>query len=95
MYAKRTRMGAMPQIDRDGVAIHYEVHGNGPPLLCGRHRRYAPAASDYVAAKILDGQKVVVPSAGHAVNIDQPQAFVDVMVPFLKDLSQEAGRERT
>ncbi len=23
----------MPRIDRDGVAIHYEVHGSGPPLL--------------------------------------------------------------
>src|SRR3981189_3899394 len=23
----------MPKINRDGVAIHYEVHGSGPPLL--------------------------------------------------------------
>src|SRR4029079_15250010 len=23
----------MPTINRDGVNIHYEVHGNGPPLL--------------------------------------------------------------
>ena len=23
----------MPKIDRDGVKIHYEVHGNGPPLI--------------------------------------------------------------
>src|SRR5215203_5611881 len=23
----------MPTINRDGVAIHYEVHGSGPPLL--------------------------------------------------------------
>ena len=23
----------MPKIDRDGVNIHYEVHGSGPPLL--------------------------------------------------------------
>jgi pimeloyl-ACP methyl ester carboxylesterase len=54
-----------------------------------------PAASDYMAAKIPDAQKVVVPSAGHAVNIDQPQVFVDVVVPFLKNLPQEAVRERT
>ena len=53
------------------------------------------AASDYMAAKIPGAQKVVVPSAGHAVNIDQPQAFVDVAVLFLKNLPQEAGRERT
>jgi pimeloyl-ACP methyl ester carboxylesterase len=53
------------------------------------------AASDYMAAKIPGAQKVVIPSAGRAVNVDQPQAFVDVVVPFLKDLPQEAGRERT
>jgi|GEM_PF-6949173 len=23
----------MPKINRDGVEIYYEVHGNGPPLL--------------------------------------------------------------
>src|ERR1700760_2250274 len=23
----------MPNIDRDGVKIHYEVHGDGPPLI--------------------------------------------------------------
>ena len=23
----------MPKIDRNGVKIHYEVHGSGPPLL--------------------------------------------------------------
>lgn len=44
------------------------------------------AASDYMAAKIPGARKVVIPSAGHAVNIDQPQAFVDAVVPFLKNL---------
>lgn len=44
------------------------------------------AASDYMAAKIPGARKVVIPSAGHAVNIDQPQAFVDAVVPFLKTL---------
>jgi pimeloyl-ACP methyl ester carboxylesterase len=40
-------------------------------------------------------QKVVIPSAGHAVNIDQPEAFVDAAIPFLKNLPAEADRERT
>ncbi|MBR0761600.1 alpha/beta fold hydrolase [Bradyrhizobium japonicum] len=44
------------------------------------------AASDYMAAKIPDAQKVVIPAAGHAVNIDQPKAFIDAVVPFLKNL---------
>lgn len=46
------------------------------------------AASDYMAAKIPGAQKVVIPSAGHAVNIDQPQAFLDAVLPFLDGLAQ-------
>ena len=48
------------------------------------------AASDYMAAKIPGAKKVVIPSAGHAVNIDQPQAFIDAMLPFLEGLPKEA-----
>ena len=44
------------------------------------------AASDYMAAKIPGAQKAVIPAAGHAVNIDQPQAFIDAVVPFLEAL---------
>ena len=48
------------------------------------------AASDYMAAKIPGAQKVVVPAAGHAVNIDQPQAFIDAVLPFLDGLDARA-----
>ena len=44
------------------------------------------AASDYMAAKIPRAQKAVIPAAGHAVNIDQPQAFIAAVVPFLDGL---------
>jgi pimeloyl-ACP methyl ester carboxylesterase len=44
------------------------------------------AASDYMAAKIPGARKVVIPNAGHAVNIDQPQAFIDAVEPFLASL---------
>jgi pimeloyl-ACP methyl ester carboxylesterase len=44
------------------------------------------AASDYMAAKIPGAKKAVIPAAGHAVNIDQPQAFIDVVLPFLEGL---------
>lgn len=47
------------------------------------------AASDYMAAKIPGAQKVVIPAAGHAVNIDQPQAFIDAVLPFLDGLPAE------
>jgi pimeloyl-ACP methyl ester carboxylesterase len=48
------------------------------------------AASDYMAAKIPDAAKVVIPAAGHAVNIDQPQAFIDAVLPFLDRLDAAA-----
>ena len=41
------------------------------------------AASDYMAAKIPGAQKVVIPAAGHAANIDQPKAFNEAVVSFL------------
>ena len=51
------------------------------------------AASDYMAAKIPGAKKVVIPAAGHAVNIDQPQAFIDAVLPFLDTLSRSAAAE--
>jgi pimeloyl-ACP methyl ester carboxylesterase len=48
------------------------------------------AASDYMAAKIPGAGKVVIPGAGHAVNIDQPQAFIDAVLPFLDSLKTTA-----
>lgn len=44
------------------------------------------AASDYMAGKIPGAQKVVIPGAGHAANIDQPEAFNAAVVDFLDRL---------
>src|SRR3954464_8716155 len=33
MKMKTARNSRMPTLDRDGVNIHYEIHGSGPPLL--------------------------------------------------------------
>ncbi len=41
------------------------------------------AASDYMAAKIPGAAKVVIPGAGHAANIDQPEAFNAAVLEFL------------
>ena len=51
------------------------------------------AASDYMAAKIPGAQKVVIPAAGHAVNIDQPQAFIEAVLPFLDGLDADGTAE--
>ena len=48
------------------------------------------AASDYMAAKIPGARKAVIPAAGHAVNIDQPQASIDAVLPFLDGLPHAA-----
>jgi pimeloyl-ACP methyl ester carboxylesterase len=52
-------------------------------------------ASDYMAAKIPGAKKAVIPAAGHAVNIDQPQAFIEAVLPFLDSLPRNAAAERT
>ena len=52
------------------------------------------AASDYMAGKIPGAKKVVIPSAGHAVNSDQPQAFIDAVLPFFGSLPRGARAER-
>lgn len=44
------------------------------------------AASDYIAKRMPGARKVVVPGAGHAVNIDQPQAFNEAVLGFLSSL---------
>ena len=51
------------------------------------------AASDYMAAKIPGAQKVVIPAAGHAANIDQPKAFNDAVRAFLDGLESGAARK--
>jgi len=36
---------------------------------------------------------VVIPAAGHAVNIDQPQAFIDAVLPFLDGLDARTAQK--
>jgi pimeloyl-ACP methyl ester carboxylesterase len=36
---------------------------------------------------------VIIPAAGHAVNIDQPQAFVDAVLPFLHGLDARPAQK--
>jgi pimeloyl-ACP methyl ester carboxylesterase len=50
------------------------------------------AASDYMAAKIPGAKKAIIPAAGHAVNIDQPQAFLETVLPFLDSLPRDSER---
>jgi len=44
------------------------------------------AATDFMAAKIPGATKVVIPDAGHAANIDQPEQFNEAVAMFLNPL---------
>jgi pimeloyl-ACP methyl ester carboxylesterase len=43
-------------------------------------------AADYMAAKIAGARKIVIPGAGHAANLDQPEAFNRALGEFLARL---------
>jgi pimeloyl-ACP methyl ester carboxylesterase len=42
-------------------------------------------AADYMAAKIPGARKVVIANAGHAANIDEPEAFNEAVLNFLDE----------
>ena len=44
-------------------------------------------AADYMTAKISDARKVVIPAAGHAPNVSQPEIFDAEVSRFLRELS--------
>jgi pimeloyl-ACP methyl ester carboxylesterase len=76
---------------RDAGVIETLPHIKVPALVVvGSDDTPFLAASDYMAAKIPGAQKVVIPAAGHAVNIDQPQAFIEAVLPFLDSLPPQA-----
>ena len=52
-------------------------------VLAGADDTSFLAAADYMATAIRPAEKVVVPDAGHAANIDQPGAFNAAVVDFL------------
>jgi pimeloyl-ACP methyl ester carboxylesterase len=62
---------SLPQIAVPAIVV---VGADDEPFL---------AATDYMAAKIPGAAKVVIPDAGHASNIDQPQAFNEAIGGFL------------
>ena len=67
-------MNSLSTIEAPALVV---VGANDTPFL---------AASDYMAAKIPGAKKVVIPDAGHAANIDQPDAFNRAIGGFLNGL---------
>ena len=68
----------------DGSVIESLPSINVPTLvLAGANDVQFLAATDYMAAKIPGAEKVILDSAGHAANIDQPAAFNRAVRAFL------------
>jgi len=55
-------------------------------VLVGEHDQPFLAGTDYMANKIPNNTHVVVPNAGHAANIDNPEYFNDAVTAFLSSL---------
>jgi len=53
-------------------------------VLVGADDEQFRAAADYMAARIPGARKVVLPGAGHAANVDQPEAFNRAVLSFLE-----------
>ena len=69
----------------DARVMNSLPHINVPALvLVGENDTPFLKATDYMASKIPGARKVVIANAGHASNIDQPQAFNAAVIDFLK-----------
>ncbi len=57
-------------------------------VLVGEEDEAFLTPTDYMAGKIPGAKKVVIEDAGHAANIDQPEAFNQAVTEFLEDLDR-------
>jgi len=64
-------------LDQITVPTLISVGENDTPFLAG---------TDYMANKIPNARKVVIPDAGHAANIDQPETFNRAVLEFLDEV---------
>ena len=81
----RAQRGIMPQYD--GRVIESLPGITVPTLvLVGADDQPFLAAADYMAQRIPGAVKVVIPDAGHASNIHQPEAFNRAVLEFLDSI---------
>lgn len=81
----RSARGTLTQFDARVIESLPEI--DVPTLvLVGESDRPFLVASSYMAKKIPGSRHVVLPGAGHAANIDQPEAFNEEVRSFLGSL---------
>jgi len=69
---------------RNAAVIESLPHVKVPSLVVvGGDDKPFLTASEYMSKKILGAKKVLIPAAGHAVNIDEPEAFNTAVLGFL------------
>ncbi len=68
-------INSLPHIEVPALVV---VGSNDEPFL---------NASDYMAKKIPNAHKVVIPDAGHASNIDQPEVFNRAVLDFINTIA--------
>ena len=74
-------------VQRDGSVISSLPQIEVPTLvLVGADDKMFLAGTDYMASRIPNATKVALAGAGHAANIDQPDAFNAAVVDFLATL---------
>ncbi|HUZ12823.1 MAG TPA: alpha/beta fold hydrolase [Caulobacteraceae bacterium] len=84
----RAARGMLTQKDARVIASLPEIQVPSI-VIVGENDRPFLAASDYMAGKIPGAKKAVIAGAGHAANIDQPQAFNAAVLGFLAGLKLE------
>ena len=76
--------GVLPQ---ESAAVLDSLSAIAVPVLVivGEDDAQFRASADYMAAKIPDARLVVVPDAGHSINVEQPEAFDGAVITFLDE----------
>ena len=54
-------------------------------IIVGAHDKPFLNGSNYMARKIPGARQVVIPDAGHAANVDQPDEFNRAVLGFLSE----------
>jgi pimeloyl-ACP methyl ester carboxylesterase len=76
-------------LTQHGPAVIESLGSVGVPtlVLVGELDKPFLKAADYMASRIPGATKVVLPGAGHAANIDQPEAFNQAVEDFLASVA--------
>jgi pimeloyl-ACP methyl ester carboxylesterase len=78
--------GMLAQVD-DRVINHLPDINVPTLVIVGEQDEPFRGPSDYMAAKIPGARLEIIPKAGHAANLDNPEAFNRVLLDFLDSLA--------